>query len=149
MEVDREFMYTGSAGPARANRRTDGRKAGRKGGRTGGRGVLKRKHLFFTAKMKKAFVMRYVFRLYKSRESASTVCYCSKYNFEHDRRSCRSRQSDPKEMEHKLRLATHQQRAGDQNDVSLTKLHQMKASQNEVTYHRHPTPSSAPNLHCP
>ena len=34
--------------------------------------------------------------------------------------------SDPAEMEHKLRLATHQQRAGGQDDVSLNKLPQMR-----------------------
>ena len=34
--------------------------------------------------------------------------------------------ADPPEMEHELRLATHQQRAGGQDDGSLNKLPQMK-----------------------
>ena len=33
---------------------------------------------------------------------------------------------DPAEMEHELRLATHQQHAGGQDDVSLNKLPQIR-----------------------
>ena len=36
--------------------------------------------------------------------------------------------ADPGKMEHELRLATHQQRAGGQDDVSLNKLPQIKLS---------------------
>ena len=54
--------------------------------------------------------------------------------FEHLRQSGGSGGSDPPEMEHEVRLPTHQQRAGGQDDVSLNKLPQIKTGRSSMAY---------------
>ena len=79
----------------------------------------------FTAKMKKVSNKcqkhKMCLWLFKSHESARTDFHCSKNDF-----GARPRLPDPGKMEHELRQATHQQRAGGKDDVSLNKLHQIK-----------------------
>ena len=134
-------------------RRTDGRTdGGRTGGRAGGRDDFERQYNDFHRFSQKASKNTVFFCRFASGGSASTDFYSSnekgvqkmfkkhsvfltfqirrtrKYRFLLFKTRClgtAGNPTDPAEMEHELRLATHQQRAGGQDDVSLNKLPQI------------------------
>ena len=119
LAVDREFMYIGSAGQA-AGRRPDGRTDGWKG-RFGAQVPI------FIAKMKNASkieVCLTVFLTFRNRRSRKYRFLLFKNQFLGASPDPPD-PADPAEMEHELRLATHQQRAGGQDDGSLNKLPQI------------------------
>ena len=143
------FMYIGSAGPGPG---PGGRAEGRiEGGRTGGRGVLNDSTTMFIDFQKNTTKNIVFFCRFASGGGASTDFYSSnekrlqQISKQHSvfltfqiRRTRKYRflliktrfldtapdPADPAEMEHEVRLPTHQQRARGQDDVSLNKLPQ-------------------------
>ena len=116
LAVDREFMYIGSAGQA----------AGRKAGRADGRveGAFWSASTDFYCKNEKRVQNIYffliVFLTFRNRRSRKYRFLLFKNQF----LGTPGDPGNPPEMEHELRLATHQQRAGGQDDGSLNKLPQ-------------------------
>ena len=142
----------GRADGRRADGRTGGRRAdGRAGGWAGGRDDFERQYNDFHRCSQKTSNNTVFFCRFASGGSASTDFYSSNekrvqktkktqcfLTFQITReRKCRflliktrslntcPDPANPAEMEHELRLATHQQRAGGQDDVSLNKLPQI------------------------
>ena len=135
------FMYIGSAGPGPGGGRTGRRRAG---GRTAGTILNESTTIFidfhkkhavshlaeaqvpiFTGQMKKA-----------SKKHQKTILFFLTFQIRRTRKyrflliktrflNTAADPADPPEMEHEVRLPTHQQRAGGQDDVSLNKLPQI------------------------
>ena len=115
-------MYIGSAGPARAGGRAEDRADGRKG-------RFEAQVPICIAKTKNAV-----------KQHANTLWFLTfqitrnrKYRHLLFKTRLLGTAPDPGKMEHELRLATHQQRAGGKDDVSLNKLPQNRVVRGPFT----------------
>ena len=113
-------MYIGSAGPGRAD--------GEAAGRTDGRRVLEPKYRFVSRKLKNNTQIQNIcknkyFLTFQITQTRKYPFFLFKTRFLNTALD----PLNPPEMEHKLRLATHQQRAGGKDDGSLNKLPKMSS----------------------